>query len=244
MTAIPLELTHRFAASGLTTIIMLVVVVVVFMFLIQRPMKKQQAAQRELQNSVQPGARVMLTSGLFGTVRHLGDKQAVVELAPGLEVTVVRQAISKVVGPDDEEFEYEDSTVEGQATEAPQPVSYPTDGAQTTGYAQPAAYTVPNSVPQAPQGSTSAPQGATQAPQSPENALQAQEDNLLSAEGTPQAPAASPASDIDSEFSSIVGDTSFDDVSFDDTGSGDAHTDSSHPSGDEGPGADPRTNQG
>ncbi len=111
-----LELTPLLAGGSFTTLIVLALAVLAFMFIIQRPMKKQQAAQRQMQDELQPGARVMLTSGLFGTVSHLGDKQAVVELAPGTEVTVVRQAISKVLGPDDEEFEYEDNT-----SAAPQP---------------------------------------------------------------------------------------------------------------------------
>ena len=98
------------ASSGLSTLLLLVAGIVLFVFLVQRPMKKQQEAQRKLQESVGEGGRVMLSSGLFGTVRHLGDKQAVVELAPGLEVTVLRQAIARTVAPDDEEFEYADET--------------------------------------------------------------------------------------------------------------------------------------
>lgn len=105
----PLDQLVPLASSPLPTLILLAAVVFGFMFLVQRPMRKQQAAQREMQQSMQPGTRVMLTSGLFGTVSHVGDKQAIVELAPGLEVTVLRQAINKVVGPDDEEFEFSDS---------------------------------------------------------------------------------------------------------------------------------------
>ena len=96
------------ATSYVSTLLLLGVGVVLFVFLIQRPLKKQQEAQRQLQSSLAEGGRVMLTSGVFGTLRHLGDKQAVVELAPGLEVTVLRQAISRTVSPDEEEFEYAD----------------------------------------------------------------------------------------------------------------------------------------
>ncbi len=115
------------ATSYLSTLLLLGVGVVLFVFLIQRPLKKQQQAQRDLQSSLTEGGRVMLTSGLFGTLRHLGDKQAVVELAPGLEVTVLRQAISRAVAPDDEEFEYADEEAEapeaeGDADEAQSPV--------------------------------------------------------------------------------------------------------------------------
>lgn len=104
---IPAELPTPMA-SGYSSMIVLVLVVLGFMLLVQRPLRKQQAAQRELQNSIAEGSRVMLTSGMFGTVTHLGDKQAIVELAPGLEVTVLRQAISKAVTPADEEFEFSD----------------------------------------------------------------------------------------------------------------------------------------
>ncbi|MDA8439002.1 MAG: preprotein translocase subunit YajC [Propionibacterium sp.] len=112
------ELVHM-ATSYFSTLLLLAVGVVLFVFLIQRPLKKQQQAQRELQSSLIEGGRVMLTSGLFGTLRHLGDKQAVVELAPGLEVTVLRQAISRAVAPDDEEFEYTDEAGEYEEAEAP-----------------------------------------------------------------------------------------------------------------------------
>lgn len=77
-------------------------------FMIIRPMRRQQSAQATMRSQLEPGSRVMLTSGLFGTIRHLGERQAIVELAPGLEVTVVKDAIAKVTAPDDEEFEFED----------------------------------------------------------------------------------------------------------------------------------------
>ncbi len=100
------------ATSYLSTLLLLGVGVVLFVFLIQRPLKKQQAAQRQLQDSLAEGGRVMLSGGMFGTLRHLGDKQAVVELAPGLEVTVLRQAISRTVSADEEEFEYADDATD------------------------------------------------------------------------------------------------------------------------------------
>lgn len=77
-------------------------------FIVLRPMRKQQAAQSAMRAALEPGSRVMLSSGLYGTVRHLGERQAIVELGPGQEVTVARQAIATVVKPEDEEFEYED----------------------------------------------------------------------------------------------------------------------------------------
>jgi preprotein translocase subunit YajC len=63
-----------------------------------------------------PGTRVLLTDGMFGTLRAMGDRQAVIELAPGLDVTVLRQAIARALKPDEEEFEYEEA---GEAVPLP-----------------------------------------------------------------------------------------------------------------------------
>ena len=57
----------------------------------KRQVKKQQEERAKLESNLQEGTRVVLNSGLFVTITHLGDKQAVVELAPGVEVSVLKQ---------------------------------------------------------------------------------------------------------------------------------------------------------
>lgn len=74
----------------------------------QRRMK----AQLAVQSSLQAGDRVLLTSGMFATVRHLAERSLVVELAPGVEVTVLRSAVQGVTSPEDEEFEFTDEPLE------------------------------------------------------------------------------------------------------------------------------------
>ena len=92
-----------------TTLILIALMVVAFYFLIMRPQKKrQQAAQRTI-NESQPGTRVMLGSGVFGTIVAVGDRQIVLEIAPGVELTVLKQAISRVVTDEDEDTEFLES---------------------------------------------------------------------------------------------------------------------------------------
>jgi len=50
----------------------------------------------------------MMSGGIFGTLKHLGDKQVVVEVSPGVELTFVRQAIIRPLKDDEDEFEYAD----------------------------------------------------------------------------------------------------------------------------------------
>ncbi|MDR1355556.1 MAG: preprotein translocase subunit YajC [Propionibacteriaceae bacterium] len=83
--------------------------VAIIYFMMIRPNKKRFDDQRRVMDSLAPGARVMLSSGIIGTIRALGDAQLVVELAPGVEVTALKQVVVKVLGADEEEFEYSDS---------------------------------------------------------------------------------------------------------------------------------------
>lgn len=89
-------------------LILLLVFMVFFWFAIIRPARKQAINQATMQSNLEEGSRVMLASGLFGTVRHIGDRQVIMELCPGTEVTVSKQAISKIVRPEEEDFEYDD----------------------------------------------------------------------------------------------------------------------------------------
>ena len=98
------------ADNGLTsTIFLLVAMVAVFYFLLIRPAQKKQKDQQALITSLAPGARVMTTAGVFATIRHIGTKQAIIEIAPGVEMTLLKQAIMRVVDPAEEEFEYDDT---------------------------------------------------------------------------------------------------------------------------------------
>ena len=92
----------------LQTLLMLVLIFVVFYFLLIRPAQKKQKDQQQMVSALAAGSRVMTTSGVFGTIVHLGERQAVLEIAPGIEMTVLKQAIMRSVSPAEEEFEYED----------------------------------------------------------------------------------------------------------------------------------------
>ena len=91
-----------------TTLILIALMVVAFYFLIMRPQKKRQQAIQKTMNELQPGTRVMLGSGLFGTLVSVGTKQVVLEVSPGVEMTVLKQAISRTVLPGDEDTEFDE----------------------------------------------------------------------------------------------------------------------------------------
>lgn len=93
----------------LTTVLMFGALIVGGYFLMIRPQQKRAKEQQDMIAKLGEGSRVMMTSGVFATVRHLGTKQAVVEVSPGVELTILRQAIVRTVPSEEEEFEYSDS---------------------------------------------------------------------------------------------------------------------------------------
>lgn len=90
-------------SSPYTTLILIALMVVAFYFLIIRPNKKRQQAQQATMNSLTAGTRVLLTSGFFGTLVEVGQKQAVIEVSPGVHLTVLKQAIARAVRDGDED---------------------------------------------------------------------------------------------------------------------------------------------
>lgn len=75
----------------------LIAVLIFFMF---RNGKKRQQAQQEMQNSLGPGAEVMLQGGIFGTIESIDEENNRATLVSGTSTIVVhRNAISQVVAP-------------------------------------------------------------------------------------------------------------------------------------------------
>ncbi|MDQ4112268.1 MAG: preprotein translocase subunit YajC [Actinomycetota bacterium] len=101
-----------------------IVIIVLFYFLLIRPQQKRAKQARELQLNLQPGDRVMLTAGLYGTVSEVEETTTniKVEIADGVVIQVVRQAVAqKVTEAPAEEIEEEtgdDETGEEREVEA------------------------------------------------------------------------------------------------------------------------------
>lgn len=90
------------AAAGpdwlLIGMVILLGIMVFFMF---RNSRKRKADQEKLKDTMVPGTEVMTNFGLFGTIVELDTvaNTAILELSPGNQVKVHRQALVKVVDP-------------------------------------------------------------------------------------------------------------------------------------------------
>jgi preprotein translocase subunit YajC len=106
--------------SSAFTFLFLAILVVVFYMFIMRPQRNRQRRTMQTQSQVMPGQRIRTTAGMYGTVVSGDDRDVVIEVAPGVQVTMLRRAIMDVLpedgavgdaGPQGETPESEDRNV-------------------------------------------------------------------------------------------------------------------------------------
>ena len=83
-----------------TPLLFLVGIALLFWLLLVRPQSRRQRELAHMQSALEVGDEVMLTSGVYGTVRDLDDTVVHVEIASGVTIKVVRGAIGQVVRED------------------------------------------------------------------------------------------------------------------------------------------------
>lgn len=77
-------------------IIPFLVVILAFWLLLILPAQRRQKAVRQLQANLQPGDRVVLTSGIFATLVESVEGRAKVQVAEGVVIEVALAAIGAV----------------------------------------------------------------------------------------------------------------------------------------------------
>jgi preprotein translocase subunit YajC len=89
-------------SSSVTFLLLIVIVFVGFYFLMIRPQRRRQQQVQQQQRTVEPGARVRTTAGMYATVVDVDGDDVVLEVAPGVEVRYLRRAIMEVIVPAEE----------------------------------------------------------------------------------------------------------------------------------------------
>jgi preprotein translocase subunit YajC len=66
-------------------------------YVVTRPARRQQRSMVDLQSDIQIGDEVILSAGIFGTVRSIDDDRVRLEIAEGTVITVARQVVVRRV---------------------------------------------------------------------------------------------------------------------------------------------------
>jgi preprotein translocase subunit YajC len=83
--------------ESLASLLPLVGIALLFWLLMIRPAQRRQRETLRMQSAIEAGDEVMLTSGIFGTVKAVVEDRFQVEVAPGVVVEIARGAVGTVV---------------------------------------------------------------------------------------------------------------------------------------------------
>jgi preprotein translocase subunit YajC len=83
-------------------LIFLVAMIAVLWFLLIRPQRARQAAHRNLVADLAPGDEVVTAGGILGRVSSVADDHVKLEIAPGTEIRLAKEAVTGVTRRDEE----------------------------------------------------------------------------------------------------------------------------------------------
>ena len=89
-----LAATSKSKSSSSFTLIFFVLLFGVGYFFLIRPQRQRRQRQMQVGKQISVGDKVMLSSGIIGRVEGFVGDRARVEIAPGMVIEVVRQAVS------------------------------------------------------------------------------------------------------------------------------------------------------
>ena len=75
-------------------LIFLALMAALIWFLLIRPQRRRQVAHQELMSELAPSDEVVTAGGVLGTVRSIAEDHVVLEVAPGTEIRVAKQAVT------------------------------------------------------------------------------------------------------------------------------------------------------
>ena len=87
-------------------LIFLVALVALLWFVLIRPQRQRQATHRALLQQLAVDDEVVTAGGVIGRVRSLADDHVMLEIAPGTEVRLAKEAITGVIQKDEQEDEH------------------------------------------------------------------------------------------------------------------------------------------
>jgi preprotein translocase subunit YajC len=78
-------------------LIFLAALIAVFWFVLIRPQRRRQAAHQSLLAALGDGDEVITAGGVFGKVRSIEDDHIVLEIAPGTDIRLAKEAVANVL---------------------------------------------------------------------------------------------------------------------------------------------------
>ena len=81
--------------------VLIALALVIFWLVVMAPARRQQKKVSNLQHELEVGDDVVISAGIYGTIRSVDDTKVELEVAPGLVLTVARQVVVRRQEHDD-----------------------------------------------------------------------------------------------------------------------------------------------
>ncbi|MFI5706712.1 preprotein translocase subunit YajC [Kribbella sp. NPDC051620] len=106
--------------GGITLLLPLILIVGMIWFM-SRTQRKQKARQAETVAALQPGTKVITTSGQVGIVEEVDDEYVTLEISDGVLVQFVKAAIGRVIPEETEDVAADEPADEAAGETATEP---------------------------------------------------------------------------------------------------------------------------
>jgi preprotein translocase subunit YajC len=83
-------------------LLFLIALIAVMWFVLIRPQRARQAAHRNLISELKPGDEVVTAGGVIGRVASVAEDHLKLEVAPGMEIRLAKEAVTGVMNRDEE----------------------------------------------------------------------------------------------------------------------------------------------
>jgi preprotein translocase subunit YajC len=90
-------------ASSYTSILVIAVLFGAVYLLLIRPQRNRQRKAQQTQGEITPGQRITTTAGIYGTVTAVDGQDLELEIAPGVEIRILRRAVMNILPEDSPE---------------------------------------------------------------------------------------------------------------------------------------------
>lgn len=83
--------------GSLMTLIPLFGIFIIFYFLLIRPQAKRAKEHKQMVDALQRGDEIITNGGILGLVLNVSESYAIIEIAPAIEVTVLRSSVQTLL---------------------------------------------------------------------------------------------------------------------------------------------------
>lgn len=82
--------------GGFAAFVPLILMFIVFYFLLIRPQQKKAKEHQAMVSSLEKGAKIITTGGIYGTITKTDENTVTVEIADNVKIKVVRSNIATI----------------------------------------------------------------------------------------------------------------------------------------------------